>query len=239
MKMATAAGNGPQMNAQGNLLRPDIALDDPLLPPVAPGPMTRTGSITFGSFGGGFKLSPPLIGWWCEILRRVPDATLFIRNFEMSPADNRRALERQFVEQDIDPARLRLVGKGTRHEVVRSYDEVDIALDTWPYCGGNTTAEALWQGVPVITLQGSRFSGSYGASLMHAAGCPELIARTPDEYIERAVELAQAPDRLLSYRSNLRAMATQHGLSNADLFTTRFEDALIAMRMRVAAPDVR
>jgi predicted O-linked N-acetylglucosamine transferase (SPINDLY family) len=206
--------------------------DDPLLPPVAPAPVTRTGRITFGSFGGCFKISPPLVAWWCEILRRVPDATLFIRNFEMSPADNRRALERQFVDHGIDSARLRLVGKGTRHDVVRSYDDVDIALDTYPYCGGNTTAEALWQGVPVITLQGARFSSSYGASLLHAAGCPELIARTADEYIELAVSLAEHPNRLVDYRGRLRSMTIEHGLGNADTFTPQFEDALITMRRR-------
>ena len=207
--------------------------DDALLPPVSAAPVTRTGTVTFGSFGGGFKLSPPLVAWWCEILTRVPDATLFIRNFEMSPADNRRALERQFIAHDIDPSRLRLLGKGTRHDVVRSYDDVDIALDTWPYCGGNTTAEALWQGVPVITLQGTRFSSSYGASLLHAVGCPELITRTPREYVDLSVALATAPDRLISYRSRLRSLTIQHGLGNADVFTPQFEDALIAMRKRV------
>jgi predicted O-linked N-acetylglucosamine transferase (SPINDLY family) len=124
------------------------------------------------------------------------------------------------------------VGKGTRHDVVRSYAEVDIALDTWPYCGGNTTAEALWQGVPVVTLEGDRFSAAYGASLLRAAGCPELIAKTPDEYIDLAVALAQAPARVVGYRSRLRSMVVAHGLGDAGLFTRRFEDTLITMRVR-------
>lgn len=206
--------------------------DDLRIAPVVQGPAARAGHVTFGCFSSGMKINPPLIAWWCEILNRVPDATMFIRNFEMSPADNRRAFERQFVDHGIDPARLRLVGKGTRHDVVRSYADVDIALDTYPYCGGNTTAEALWQGVPVVTLRGPRFSSSYGASLLSAAGCPELITHTSDDYKSLAVALAQAPDRLAEYRSRLRSKVIEHGLGNADTFTPQFEGALIGMRMR-------
>lgn len=209
--------------------------DDPLLPPVAPAPVTRTGRITFGCFGAGSKINPMLVGWFAEMLRRVPASTLFIRNLELSPADNRRALERQFLDHGIDTSRLRLAGKGSRHDVVRSYADVDIALDTYPYCGGNTTAEAIWQGVPVITLEGARFSSSYGASLLHGAGCPELIARTPEEYVDLAVSLAEAPDRLVAYRARLRTMAIEHGLGNADRFTSQFEDSLVAMRMQASA----
>ena len=210
--------------------------DDPLLPPVAPVPSLRAGAITFGCFGAGTKINALLIGWWCEILARVPDATLLIRNFEMSPEDNRRALRRQFVDHGIDGDRIRLMGKGTRHDVVRTYAEVDVALDTYPYCGGNTTAEALWQGVPVVTLRGPRFSSSYGASLLRGAGCPELIATTPEEYIDLAVALAGDRSRLLDYRGCLRSMVVEHGLGNADIFTPQFEDALIAMRKRAGAP---
>jgi hypothetical protein len=206
--------------------------DDPLLPPVSPAPVTRTGCVTFGCFGSGTKINAPLVEWWSQILKRVPDARLFIRNLELSPADNRRALERQFVNHGIDPGRLLLLGKGTRHDILRSYADVDVALDTYPYCGGNTTAEALWQGVPVVTLAGPRFSSSYGASLLNGAGCPELIALTSAAYVDLAIALAQAPDRLVSYRSRLRSMVIAHGLGSADIFTPQFEESLIRMRMR-------
>ena len=206
--------------------------DDPLAQPVSPGPATATGRITFGCFGAGTKINPPLVRVWCDLLQRVPDATLFIRNLEASPEDNRRALMEQFTGHGIDRRRVRVMGKGNRHEFVASYAEVDIALDTYPYCGGNTTAEALWQGVPVVTLEGPRFSSSYGASLLRGAGCPELIARSPEEYVELAVALAHAPARLADYRSHLRSLAFAHGLANADIFTPQFEAALIAMRSR-------
>ncbi len=209
----------------------DLA-DTPLQTPVSPAPLSRTRSIAFGSFAAGMALNAPLIGMWCDILRRVADSTMFIRNTELSLADNRRALERQFVDHGIDPGRLRLGGKGTRGEGVASYADVDIALDTYPYCGGITTAEALWQGVPVITLQGPRLASSYGASLVRGAGCPELIAQTVEDYIERAVALALDEKRLLRYRLRLRARMIEKGLANANLFTRQFEDLLVAMRMR-------
>mgnify|MGYP006276973421 CR=1 FL=1 len=210
--------------------------DDPLLPPVAPAPCTRTGHVTFGCFGAGSKINPTLVGWFTQMLHRVPGSRLFIRNLELSPADNRRALERQFESHGIAPGRLTLVGKGSRHDVVRSYADVDIALDTYPYCGGNTTAEALWQGVPVVTLSGERFSSSYGASLLRGAGCPELVADSPDAYVTLAVDLATSPDRLVAYRSTLRAQVIEQGLGNADVFTPQFDDALV--RMRAAAGRV-
>ncbi|MEP7305708.1 MAG: hypothetical protein ABJA98_09335 [Acidobacteriota bacterium] len=212
--------------------------DDSRLPPVSPAPVVRSGRVTFGCFGAGTKINGSLVDWWCRILRAVPHASLFIRNFELSPEDNRRALARQFIDRGIDTARLRLVGKGTRQEVVSAYADVDLALDTYPYCGGNTTAEALWQGVPVVTLRGPRFSSSYGASLLHAAACPELIAHSVDEYIELAVELAQSTDRLVAYRAHLRSSVIAHGLGSAEIFTPQFEDSLIAMRMRAGdRPD--
>jgi protein O-GlcNAc transferase len=207
--------------------------DGPLLTPVSPSPFTRTGSITFGSFAAGRKMNAPLIGWWCDILTRVPGSTMFIRNLEMFSNDQQRALERQFLDHGIDASRLRFMGEGSRREVLASYGQVDIALDTYPYCGSHTTAEALWQGVPVVTLKGSRFSSAYGVSLLHGAGCAELIADTPEEYIDHAVALANDISKLLVYRLRLRAMMIENGISNPDIFTRQFEDALIAMRMRV------
>jgi predicted O-linked N-acetylglucosamine transferase (SPINDLY family) len=210
----------------------DLA-DAPPISEVSPAPVTRTRTITFGSFAAGMNMNATLLGWWADILNRVPDSTMFISNEEMSVADNRRALERQFAEHGIEAPRLRLKGAGSRRELIASHADVDIALDTYPYCGTLTTAEALWQGVPVITLKGPRFSSSYGASLLNGAGCRELIARTTEEYVALAVGLANDTSRLLKYRMRLRGKIIEYGLANADVFTREFEDALLAMRMRV------
>jgi predicted O-linked N-acetylglucosamine transferase (SPINDLY family) len=127
------------------------------------------------------------------------------------------------------PERITLDGGTGRDELVRSYDRVDISLDTWPYCGGNTIAESLWQGVPVVTLKGTRFVSRYGASLLMAAGCPELVGETADEYVEIAVALARSPERLDYYRGNLRSMAREHGLSDAGAFAHKLDEAYVSM----------
>jgi predicted O-linked N-acetylglucosamine transferase (SPINDLY family) len=106
---------------------------------------------------------------------------------------------------------------------------VDISLDTWPYCGANTVGESIWQGVPVITLKGNRFSSRYGASHVTAAGCPELIAATPERYVEVAAELAASLERIRHYRRNLRQMAKDHGLSDPHRFARKLERAYTEM----------
>ena len=200
--------------------------DDPL-PPVAAPPFLTKGYITFGCFGSGGKINEPLVGWWAEILRRTPNSRMFIRNMELQPFDNRRFLEKRFAKFGISPERLILKPGTTRENVLKSYGEVDITLDTYPYCGGNTIAESLWQGVPVITLKGQRFSEAYGASLLNASGLAECVAESPEQYIDLAVRLSVDPDRLQKYRRELRNMVVEFGFSDVDKFTKKFEKTLI------------
>lgn len=116
-----------------------------------------------------------------------------------------------------------------RKSLLNAYDEVDISLDTWPYCGGNTVAESLWQGVPVVTLKGSRFSSRYGASLLMAAGCGDLVAETPAEYLDLAAALATDPERLRRLRAGLRDMYRTHGIGDSARFARELEQAYMQM----------
>ena len=166
-----------------------------------------------------------------------PRAKLLIGNHQLSSSCNREYLQARFERHGIASKRLELMGGMQRHVALRLYDDIDISLDTWPYCGGNSVAEPLWQGVPVITLKGNRFSSRYGASLVTAAGCPELVATSPGEYVDIAVKLATEPDRLRSYRAELRSMCLEHGLSNAKAFAAKLDSAyLIAMDALHAMP---
>ncbi len=199
------------------------------VPPVADVPSFKNGFITFGFFGSGGKLNTQLIELWAEVMKRVPNSMFFIRNAELSSGDNRQFLQERFWRFGIAPERLRILGGTDRATILRGYADVDITLDTWPYCGGNTIAEAMWQGVPVVTLKGTRFSGNYGASLLTAAGCRELIARSADQYIDIATRLAASPAELMRYRANLRAMMKKHGLSDPEAFASKLEAAYIEM----------
>jgi glycosyltransferase involved in cell wall biosynthesis len=202
------------------------------LPPEGAPPSLRNGYVTFCSFGSGGKINRQLIQMWSEILKRVPRSVLYIRNNQTSKADNRKFLQDQFSWYGVPPERLRILGGTDRHGILRSYGEADISLDTWPYCGGNTIAESIWQGVPVITLKGDRFSSRYGASLITATGCPELVAETPEHYVQIAQMLAGSPERMSEYRANLRTMAKVHGFSDSRLFAAKLEAAYVEMLQR-------
>ncbi|MEW6054477.1 MAG: hypothetical protein AB1552_11935, partial [Nitrospirota bacterium] len=109
------------------------------------------------------------------------------------------------------------------------YNRIDIALDTYPYHGTTTTCEALWMGVPVITLAGSTHVSRVGVSLLSNAGLPELIAKTPEEYVAIATELAHDLERLRVLRRNLRTMMSNSPLTDAKRFTAHLENCYRTM----------
>lgn len=198
-------------------------------PPVAEPPHLKNGFVTFGCFGTGAKIGRELIEIWSKLLHQVPGAKFHLQNPQLSQTSDRRFMSDRFEARGIPPERLILEGGVERSLLLRSYARVDISLDTWPYCGGNTIAESLWHGVPVVTYRGNRFASTYGASLVTAAGCGDLVGHTSDEYIDVAVQLAADSKRLVHLRQNLRRMSTEFGLGNSKLFARRLEVAYIKM----------
>ena len=203
------------------------------MPPIVPPPMLARGYVTFGCFGSGGKISTPLIELWAKVMHRVPGSRFLIRNNQLSTQDNRDFMASRFRRFGIDDSRLTILGGTDRQTILRCYDDIDISLDTWPYCGGNTVAESLWQGVPLVTLKSDRFSGRYGASLLIVAGCGELVANSHEEYVDLAATLAGSPDRLRNYRVSLRNLAQTHGLTDAVAFAAKLDAAYLAMMQRL------
>ena len=137
-------------------------------PAVVAPPSVATGAITFGSLASQYKLDDAVMGAWAAILRAAPTARLVLRNAALSDASNQAHLRSRFTGIDAD--RITLLGRAPHEVFLATYDGIDVALDTFPYSGGTTTTEALWQGVPVLTLDGDRWAARTSASLLRAAG---------------------------------------------------------------------
>jgi len=174
---------------------------------VAPPPVLRTGSLTFGSFASAYKITEQVVAAWSRIMLGARSARLLLRNQALGEASNRQALIARFARHGVTPNRLTLRAGAEHFEFLRSYDEIDVALDTFPYNGGTTTTEALWQGVPVLTFNGDRWASRTSRSLLLAAGFPEWVADDEADFVSRAVALAQrddTPATLSSLRAGMR-----------------------------------
>jgi hypothetical protein len=202
-------------------------------PPIVEPPSLKKGYVTFGCFGFGGKLNFQLLQLWADLLRQVPGSRLHIQNVQIVNERSRRFWAERFRSFGIDPERLILANGVDRQALLQVYADIDISLDTWPYCGGNSIAEALWHGVPVITLKDDRFASRYGASLLAAAGCADLVADSPEQYVAIAKRLAGDPARLVQLRHKLRDMSIEYGLGDSVGFARRLEDAYVDMLSRV------
>ena len=179
------------------------------VPDVAPPPFQRKPvRFTFGCLASQYKITPPVVRAWSRILAAAPDARLIVKNAAMKSADNQRFMADRLTDAGVDPARVQLDGPSEHFEFLQKYDHIDLALDTFPYNGGTTTMEALWQGVPVLTFDGDRWASRTSATLLRNAGLDQYVADDEDRYIQRAVEHATTPDRAdgpASLRADMRS----------------------------------
>tara|TARA_Y100001978_G_scaffold186596_1_gene186476 strand:+ start:204 stop:668 length:465 start_codon:yes stop_codon:yes gene_type:complete len=135
----------------------------------------------------------------------------------------------QFEKLGISRDRLRLEGFSPRDQLLRSYQKIDIALDTFPYPGGTTTAESLWMGVPVLTIRGDDFLSRIGASMLHEAGNDDWIAIDQAHYVELAIKFAKDLKYLGDLREQLRPKVKNSSLFNGRTFAKQFQDNIKAM----------
>ncbi|MCE1226829.1 MAG: tetratricopeptide repeat protein [Geobacteraceae bacterium] len=199
-------------------------------PVVAPSPFKANGYVTFGSFNNFAKVTSEQISLWARILRRVPRSLLYLKSMALGDNSVRRDVLSRFASEGVDADRIFMrVVTATPLEHLQEYGKVDIAFDTFPYHGTTTTCEALWMGTPVITLAGETHVSRVGVSLLQAVGCPELIAHTADEYVEKAVQLAFSPGRLERFRHELRGMMAVSPLMDWPGVTRELEEAFEVM----------
>jgi predicted O-linked N-acetylglucosamine transferase (SPINDLY family) len=197
---------------------------------VGPLPARSTGQVTFGSFNNLTKMTDTVVAVWARILQSVPGSRLLLKTKQLSePAVCEKTLQR-FAACGIAPDRLMLSRTiASRDDHLAVYNKIDIALDTFPYPGVTTSVEALWMGVPVLSLQGDRFLSRTAGSIAHNAGLPDWIAADQDDYVAKAMAFASDLDRLAALRAGLRQQVLASPLFDAPRFARNFEDALWGM----------
>lgn len=194
--------------------------------PVRKLPADEAGWILFASFNNLPKISDQVVETWAAILKQVPDSRLLIKCKQMTDESTRHRIAARFGQWGI-PAE-RILNLSFAPEIaghLETYNRVDIGLDTFPFDGATTTNEALWMGVPVITLAGERHAGRVGVSLLNRVGLPELVAQTQEEYVHIAVALAQDRERLRNLRLEMRQRVQSSSLVDSVRITRSVEEA--------------
>ncbi|WP_207477509.1 tetratricopeptide repeat protein [Arenibaculum pallidiluteum] len=196
-------------------------------PEVGPVPALSRGYVTFGSFNNLAKMTPEVVRVWSRILAETPGSRLLLKSRPLADEGTRRDVEAQFARHGIDPARLDLLGHiPHRDGHLGAYGQVDLALDPFPYNGTTTTCEALWMGVPVLTLEGERHAGRVGVSLLRGLGLDRLVAPDEAAYAAMARSLAGNLQELATLRAGLRSRMAAAPLCDARGFASRMEAAL-------------
>jgi protein O-GlcNAc transferase len=198
-------------------------------PSVAGLPARSAGHVTFGCFGNPGKITDACIDLWAGLLKTVTGSRLILRYQGYEDPVVCRDFTQRFSNVGIEPSRISFEGSTDYRGVLETYNRVDIALDTYPYSGTMTTMEALWMGVPVVTMAGDRTLARQAAGQLSAAGLGELIADDAEAFVSVASSLAYDLARLETYRSSMRSRLSDSPLCDAADLARALEDAYRAM----------
>jgi predicted O-linked N-acetylglucosamine transferase (SPINDLY family) len=192
------------------------------------------GPIVFCCFNNLSKISDILLSAWSRILDAIPDSRIKLKYAFLADNATRTIIQKRLTKQGIDPTRVELRGfTETKREHLEFYGQCHIALDTYPYHGTTTTCEALWMGVPVVSVAGKSHVSRVGVSILYALGLPELSTTTFDDYINVAVELARDRNRLRLLRQSLRTRMESSALVDSRGFVSDMESAFEQMIFRM------
>lgn len=196
------------------------------VPEVASPPCCRQEVFTFGSLASQYKINDDVIAAWARILQQAPGARLILKNAALHSPENRDFVCARLEEQGIARERIVLEGPADHYRFLQKYDEIDVALDTFPYNGGTTTSEAIWQGVPVVTFRGDRWASRTSASILRAGNLGEFVAQDLEGYVAMAVRLATSADarpRLSELRREMRSRLRASPLCDSRGFARNME----------------
>ena len=205
------------------------------VPEVGPAPCLRHGALTFGCLAPQYKITPNVVEAWSRILRECPGTRLLLKSVALGQPEAREFVRGMFARSAVPADRLLLEGPADHYDFLGRYSDVDLALDTFPYNGGTTTTEALWQGVPVLTFSGDRWASRTSASLLREAGLPEFVASDQEGYVAHAIALAHAtdtPSRLDQLRRGMRDRLRAAPVCDTIRFARDMEEEYLRMSHR-------
>lgn len=196
-------------------------------PDVNPLPALRTRQVTFASFNYLAKITPEVVALWSRIMKSLPQSRLLLLAGAAGQGTER--VRQLFEDQGIGTDRVEFLPRRIRPEFLGFHNRVDICLDPFPYNGGITTCDALWMGIPTVTLEGKTYISRQGISLLTTVGLKEWIAKTPDDYANIAIRWARALPRLQKLRAGLRDRMKASPLTDGPRFTRNLEAAYRTM----------
>jgi len=199
---------------------------NPKAPPVGPLPSLENGSFTFGCFNRPAKINIEVARAWKRILDRVPNSKLLLVYGNFKEEGTRKNITRIFEEAELSLDRVEMLGESDQIKLLTAYNRADLALDPFPYSGGVTTLEAIWMGVPVVTIVGETFAGRHSASHLTGAGLQQFCTDSVDAYVDMAVDWASRKEELAELRRGLRDQVAASPLLDAERFARNLDQAM-------------
>jgi predicted O-linked N-acetylglucosamine transferase (SPINDLY family) len=191
-------------------------------PEVGPPPSLANGIVTFGCFNNSSKITDTAVALWAQTLLAVPDSRLYLKWKSLIEPGLKKSLRDRFKAQGVSPSRLVFFGASSHQAMLEEYGEIDIALDPFPFSGGTTTCEALWMGVPVVTLRGDRPVARQTSAMLRALDLSDFSASDPADFARICRELARDTARRVDLRNTLRQRMQQSPLLDARQFVQAF-----------------
>lgn len=198
-------------------------------PPVAPAPVTRSGNVTFGSFNNLAKLTPEVLATWAAILQGVPGSRLVLKWKALGDAATADRIRSEFARHGVSADRIECRAWSQHPQMLAEYGDVDIALDPFPFSGGLTSCDALYMGVPVLTMPGELPIARQTAGFLDALGLPEWIIGGRDAYIASAIAFASDHAALETLRRTMRSRMLAARLCDGPSHARSIEHALLTI----------
>lgn len=203
--------------------------DEKIFPAIQESPCIKNKFITFSNFGAVHKLNKDIIKLWSKVVNKVPNSIFLYQGHVLNNESFKEKVNELFLSCGFKEGQFVLNGYSPYDELLKKYNCVDIALDTFPATGGATMMESLYMGVPMFTLRGERWISRNGSVILEASKLKELIANDEEQYLQKIVHLANDKEKLLHYRRTIRSKILESQINNSHFFVEEMGNAFQEM----------